>query len=1208
MGIRVGCRLSVAFICLQLVSLPALATSDEWTVQVLNRLLAQTPAGQKLVPVGDMEIQRAYLQRYRDFLVGRQRGRITPESAFDGTFPIWTSGVVPYTFSNNVSAAHQKVFLDGMAEWATFANLQFTQRVAQANYFTILDDPTLSGGQSAVGMVGDQQFLRIGSTSWNRATICHELGHTLGLIHEHQRSDRDSFVTVFTNNAIAGTELNLIKFTNSLNQAGGYDFLSVMHYARNTFSTNVNVDTIVPLPAFLQYINIMGQLFDPVLSALDRAGMAAKYGAPATPPTNVVTNTKDSGPGSLRTAMYFAFDHPGTTVTFNIPVGDPGFSNSVFNIRPTDRLPVMLNAMTIDGSTAPTNSNPNGPEILLTGNLILLPDTYANGIRMAGSNCAVRALVINAFNGSGVNIEGTNTAGNIVSGCYIGIDSTGTVAVSNRNYGVFIGLGANSNTVGGTTAAARNIISGNANQGITIDGGLTRNNVILGNYIGVNAAGSAPIPNTYSGILIDHRAPSNTIGGAVAGARNVISGNAAQGIIIFGPGCDGTIIQGNYIGLNAAGSNAVPNTYPGIEITGGSKFTLISGNVISGNNSLGINIYSNTTDGAVIQGNYIGVNAAGTAAVTNRFSGVQIAGGSRSNLIAGNVISGNDFGLILNGLNTDANTVQDNFIGTDPSGITAISNRNAGILINSGARSNTITGNLVSGNAVQGIVIGEAGTDANQVLGNHVGVSVNGLASLRNGLFGIQIYGGARSNAITGNLVSGNGSIGIIVGDPGTDGTTIQGNLIGPDATGNVALPNLADGIYLYGGAQLTRIGGTTPGTRNIISGNFGSGVYLFGLGTKNNLIQGNFIGVNTTGTAAVANGGPGVVFAGGAQTNTIGGSVGARNVISGNSDHGVILAGTNTDANVVQGNTLGLDITGTVPIGNLFAGIAIYDAARSNQVGGTAAGNANLISANGSDGVQLFDAATTNNSIRGNSIFNNTGLGIALYSTANNTQAAPVIGSAVVSNITRVVAELTSLPSRVFRIEYFASPTGDPEGKTFLGTTNVTTSAGGTITFTNSLPVTLPTGQVVTATATDPAGNTSQFSAPFTATMTDGDTDGMPDSWEIANFGNTGQSPTGDFDGDGLTNYQEYRAGTNPTSASSELRVTAVDPVGSDSRISFPSVLGFTYRVEYRDDLKTGNWNVLTDQISGTGAAIQITDPGATALPKRFYRVSIQP
>lgn len=124
---------------------------------------------------------------------------------------------------------------------------------------TVVENTEIEGGFSTVGMVGGQQFLDIGPTSWNRATICHELGHTLGLVHEHQRSDRDSYVTILTNNIAPGQEGNFVKLTDSRN-TGPYDFLSVMHYARNSLSISNNLDTIEPLPAYSQYLDVMGQI------------------------------------------------------------------------------------------------------------------------------------------------------------------------------------------------------------------------------------------------------------------------------------------------------------------------------------------------------------------------------------------------------------------------------------------------------------------------------------------------------------------------------------------------------------------------------------------------------------------------------------------------------------------------------------------------------------------------------------------------------------------------------------------------------------------------------------------------------------------------------------------------------------------------------------------------------------------------------------
>ena len=308
----------------------------------MDQILANVQPGQRTARINDMEILVANLQAWRNQLAGLP----SPNLAFYGNAPTWPGGNVYYTFDISVSAAEQKVFLDSAAEWALFGKLRFITRTTQPNYVTIVEtnsldgETSLSGGVSAVGMIGGQQFIYFSSNAWNHGIICHEIGHTLGLAHEHQRSDRDSYLTVITNNVAPGSMGGLIKLTGTQNETP-YDFLSVMHYAQWAGSINPpTVATMVPLPPYSQFANIMGQ-GDPKLTPSDRAGMAAMYGAgPAL--TNVVTNTQDSGPGSLRAALYYAYDHRGTTVKFNIPISDPGFSNGVFNIQPSDVLPSLF--------------------------------------------------------------------------------------------------------------------------------------------------------------------------------------------------------------------------------------------------------------------------------------------------------------------------------------------------------------------------------------------------------------------------------------------------------------------------------------------------------------------------------------------------------------------------------------------------------------------------------------------------------------------------------------------------------------------------------------------------------------------------------------------------------------------------------------------------------------------------------------------------
>ena len=218
----------------------------------------------------------------------------------------------------------------------------------------------------------------------------------------------------------------------------------------------------------------------------------------------------------------------------------------------------------------------------------------------------------------------------------------------------------------------------------------------------------------------------------------------------------------------------------------------------------------------------------------------------------------------------------------------------------------------------------------------------------------------------------------------------------------------------------------------------------------------------------------------------------------------------------------------------------------------------------------------------------------------------------------TDVSGSLAVTANITYTVEFFASPSADPsgfgEGQFFIGSTTVSSNASGTVSFNASLATAIPAGYIIAATATDSVGNTSGFSAVRTVSLTDSDGDGIPDAWLNFRFGhNTGQagdkSRAGDdADGDGLTNLQEYRAGTDPRSATSALRISALDNISAGFRVSFPSVTGKTYRLDYRDDLVTGNWATLVDQVFGSGGTLQISDPSAIGLAKRFYRIVIEP
>jgi hypothetical protein len=513
----------------------------------------------------------------------------------------------------------------------------------------------------------------------------------------------------------------------------------------------------------------------------------------------------------------------------------------------------------------------------------------------------------------------------------------------------------------------------------------------------------------------------------------------------------------------AIGDNAVPL----IELNGasagasGTGFRLITSN--SRIRGLAINRFGDSAidvngDGNVIEGNYIGVDATGTIARPNH-SGVVISGAH--NTIGGttpaarNVISGNTFedywfsaGIRIQNDRATDNVVQGNFIGTDVTGTRPLGNA-IGVLLHN-ARNNTIGGTAPgAGNVIAGQYAPPRG-------------------------YGIAIEGTIGGSAATGNRV--------------------EGNFIGTNAAGSAALGNALYGV-LIADAPNTTIGGTAAGARNVISGNGADGILVIGAAATGTVVQGNFIGLNATGTAALGNGGWGVFLGRNSSNSTVGGTTtAARNVISGNFQAGIRM--DDVMANVVQGNYIGTDVTGTLPLGNTI-GVQIYNA-RNNLIGGTVPGAGNSIGYNGGSGV--FIAFGVNNGIRQNAIFSNGGLGIDLGNVwypdgvtpnddmdpdedANHLQNFPVLATAFRSGSrTFVRGVFNSTPATLFTLEFFVSAAGDPsgygEGQQFLFPPKmVLTDDLGNATYTFIFPVAVPVGQFITATATDPDNNTSEFS-----------------------------------------------------------------------------------------------------------------------------------
>ena len=334
------------------------------------------------------------------------------------------------------------------------------------------------------------------------------------------------------------------------------------------------------------------------------------------------------------------------------------------------------------------------------------------------------------------------------------------------------------------------------------------------------------------------------------------------------------------------------------------------------------------------------------------------------------------------------------------------------------------------------------------------------------------------------------------------DTNRVEGCYIGTNNLGTVA-PGLAPGaatqtgILVLGSSNL--IGGTDPGTRNLISGNNSAGVLIQG-GASGNTLEGNLIGTQANGATALGNA-VGVRFES-STSNKVGGTdTGAGNVIAGNSYAGVWLF--NASNSVIEGNLIGTTATGQTALANQNFGVAVDGTTGSAMIGGTTAA-ANLISHNLGAGVTVDPASSSSSapaptavSIRTNQIYNNQSIGIDLGSdgTTNNHNGGPVSGqpngqlntpvlSAVTSDgsTTSITGSYNGAPSTTYTLQFFSSPfasfTSRGDGLTYLGQTTVTTDSAGNASYLAGMPVPVGAGKPVSAIAIDPTGNTSEFSA----------------------------------------------------------------------------------------------------------------------------------
>jgi len=754
-----------------------------------------------------------------------------------------------------------------------------------------------------------------------------------------------------------------------------------------------------------------------------------------------------------------------------------------------------------------------------------LPNAYgvlvtnaASGNLVGGTSAAAELQPAgNLISGNrlyGVAIAGQGTTNNWVEGNLIGTANYGLQVLPNHLHGVYITFSASGNFIGGGPEATGNLISGNGGSGVVIDPGADGNFVIT-NRIGTTASGLAPLGNTHNGVEL--LGSSNGVG------WNVISANLDNGMLVHG---SRNVIIANRIGTDLNGAVALGNVHDGIlmNVVTGAGHNLVgaalpgAGNLISGNGWNGVEVTGPASANNEIMSNRIGTDLSGQQRLPNNRNGVfvndtagYVIGGSEP--LAGNLISGNQWdGVLITGVRSTGILVLGNRIGTNAGGTASVPNLGNGVHLDKGADTNVIggtgatDGNLISGNVLDGVLLGANHRHGNKVLGNRIGTDVNGLSALPNWQQGVEILGSSYNTiggdaAGAGNLISGNSRDGVRVAN-GSDQNWVAGNLVGTDVTGAKLLSNQGNGVDLLGGSSNNTIGGvatTTSAPGNVISGNVGSGVVLTDAGTRNNRVQGNFIGTTKSGDLPLGNKADGVAALNGAIENLIGGDQpGAGNVIARNAANGVRIWGSTTSGNHVEGNWIGTDKTGQRELGNGGHGVWIATGAHDNSVGGLAQAKGNVIANNTKAGVGVgnfnMDATTLHNPILSNSIYNNRGLGIDLGTDGvtpfvpggphvgpNQFQNYPQIIEATASGpSTTIRFTVNSAPNSQFIVQIFASPTEDPthfgEGKTLVYTTLVSTNGAGIAVVP---PVTVPlnlAGQFVTASATSLLGDTSEF------------------------------------------------------------------------------------------------------------------------------------
>ena len=457
--------------------------------------------------------------------------------------------------------------------------------------------------------------------------------------------------------------------------------------------------------------------------------------------TITVTNNADSGAGSLRAALDSAQN--GDTINFNLP----GSGVQVISIGST----LNVNSQVIIDGTSQTGYN-GTPLISVQGSASV---SSLFGLNSGSSGSTIQGLDMFDYTGNAVTINNSST-GDLIQNNWMGFfvnPTNGQVTLNNSLGGQFgdtsgLGIQSSNNTIRGNVIdGSYNAIRMGEDPNATWSGTVYSGNHFIGNFIGTDPSGttSTGYGNTSDAIFLGAGCQGNVIG-----PNNVLSGNGVHGVELFAPSDKGNVITGNKIGTDVNGNHAIPNGSDGVTITDGANSNTISNNLISGNAQLGISLgLAGFGTGSYnwVQNNIIGLNASQSGVIGTGQYGISINSGSVHNQVTGNVICGASLaGVVL--ASTQSNAVNNNWIGVSTSGA-GFGNGHFDVTLLPGANFNFVLGNALGPTGVQSIYV-DPNAIGNDVQGSSGGGGANNVGAQIQQLF--QAYGMLLQDFASGNF------------------------------------------------------------------------------------------------------------------------------------------------------------------------------------------------------------------------------------------------------------------------------------------------------------------------------------------------------------------------------------------------------------------------------------------------------------------------